>query len=93
MNFDREVLKGILPTLVMEVLAQRSMYGYELSRELPNLTLRTNGIKDFFLMYDFDAPWGYTSTGAKNTLQTYATNYLYITDTEELALKLPPELF
>jgi len=34
MNFDREVLKGILPTLVMEVLAQRSMYGYELSKEM-----------------------------------------------------------
>ena len=34
MNFERELLKGVIPVLVMEVLNRKSMYGYELSQEL-----------------------------------------------------------
>lgn len=34
MQFERELLKGVIPVLVMEVLARKSMYGYELSAEL-----------------------------------------------------------
>ena len=34
MQFERELLKGVIPVLVMEVLHRKSMYGYELSEEL-----------------------------------------------------------
>lgn len=31
MKFERELLKGIAPTVVLEILARGRMYGYELS--------------------------------------------------------------
>jgi PadR family transcriptional regulator PadR len=34
MQFERELLKGVLPAVVMEVLSRKTMYGYELSQEL-----------------------------------------------------------
>jgi PadR family transcriptional regulator PadR len=34
MQFERELLKGVLPAVVMEVLSRKAMYGYELSQEL-----------------------------------------------------------
>jgi DNA-binding PadR family transcriptional regulator len=34
MQFERELLKGVLPAVVMEVLCRKAMYGYELSEEL-----------------------------------------------------------
>ena len=41
MRFERELLKGLAPTLVMELLARQAMYGYELSDALAK---RSNGI-------------------------------------------------
>ena len=41
MRFERELLKGLAPTLVMELLSSESMYGYELSEALAK---RSNGI-------------------------------------------------
>ena len=41
MRFERELLKGLAPTLVMEMLAREAMYGYELSEALAK---RSNGI-------------------------------------------------
>ena len=34
MQFERELLKGVLPAAVMEVLSRKAMYGYELSEEM-----------------------------------------------------------
>ncbi len=34
MQFERELLKGVLPLAVMKLLRQRSMYGYELVKEI-----------------------------------------------------------
>jgi PadR family transcriptional regulator PadR len=31
MKFERELLKGVAPTVVLEILARGKMYGYELS--------------------------------------------------------------
>ena len=31
MRFERELLKGLAPTLVMELLSRKAMYGYELT--------------------------------------------------------------
>ena len=41
MRFERELLKGLAPTLVMELLSRQAMYGYELSEALAK---RSNGI-------------------------------------------------
>ena len=41
MRFERELLKGLAPTLVMELLTRQAMYGYELSEALAK---RSNGI-------------------------------------------------
>ncbi len=41
MRFERELLKGLAPTLVMELLARQAMYGYELSDALAK---SSNGI-------------------------------------------------
>ena len=41
MRFERELLKGLAPTLVMELLTRQSMYGYELSEALAK---SSNGI-------------------------------------------------
>ena len=41
MRFEREILKGVAPTLVMELLSSQTMYGYELSKALAT---RSNGI-------------------------------------------------
>ncbi len=41
MRFERELLKGLAPTLVMELLTSQAMYGYELSEALAK---RSNGI-------------------------------------------------
>jgi len=41
MEFERELLKGVIPVLVMEVLVRKAMYGYELSQELER---RSDGI-------------------------------------------------
>ena len=41
MRFERELLKGLAPTLVMELLCRQAMYGYELSAALAK---RSNGI-------------------------------------------------
>jgi len=41
MRFERELLKGLAPTLVLELLAREAMYGYELSEALAK---RSNGI-------------------------------------------------
>lgn len=41
MRFERELLKGLAPTLVMELLARQAMYGYELSEAVAK---RSNGI-------------------------------------------------
>ena len=41
MRFERELLKGLAPTLVMELLARQAMYGYDLSEALAK---RSNGI-------------------------------------------------
>ena len=34
MKFEREVLKGVAPVVVLEILARGKMYGYELSEAL-----------------------------------------------------------
>ncbi len=34
MQFERELLKGVLPLAVMKMLRQRAMYGYELVKEV-----------------------------------------------------------
>lgn len=34
MQFERELLKGVLPLAVMKLLRQRAMYGYELVKEV-----------------------------------------------------------
>jgi len=34
MRFERELLKGVAPTLVLEMLSRQAMYGYELSKAL-----------------------------------------------------------
>ncbi len=41
MRFERELLKGLAPTLVMELLTRQAMYGYELSEALAK---SSNGI-------------------------------------------------
>ena len=41
MRFERELLKGLAPTLVMELLSSQAMYGYELSEALAK---RSKGI-------------------------------------------------
>ena len=41
MRFERELLKGLAPTLVMELLSREAMYGYELSEALAK---RSDGI-------------------------------------------------
>ena len=41
MRFERELLKGLAPTLVMELLTRQAMYGYELSEALAK---RSSGI-------------------------------------------------
>ena len=34
MKFERELLKGVAPVVVLEILARGAMYGYELSQAL-----------------------------------------------------------
>ena len=34
MKFERELLKGVVPVVVLEILARGEMYGYELSEAL-----------------------------------------------------------
>ena len=41
MKFERELLKGVAATVVLEILARGAMYGYELSEALEN---RSGGI-------------------------------------------------
>ena len=36
MQFERELLKGVLPMAVLKMLRQRAMYGYELVKEISN---------------------------------------------------------
>lgn len=72
MRFERELLKGLAPTLVMELLAAQAMYGYELSEAL---TKRSNGIFNlgkgtlYPLLYNLEAKklivgsWQTGSTG------------------------------
>ena len=58
MRFERELLKGLAPTLVMEALARQAMYGYELSTALAK---SSNGIFDlgkgtlYPLLYNLEA--------------------------------------
>ena len=72
MRFERELLKGLAPTLVMELLARQAMYGYELSEALAK---RSDGIFDlgkgtlYPLLYNLEAKslitgsWQTGSTG------------------------------
>jgi len=41
MKFERELLKGVAPVVVLEILARGAMYGYELSEALEQ---RSKGI-------------------------------------------------
>jgi PadR family transcriptional regulator, regulatory protein PadR len=41
MKFERELLKGVAPVVVLEILSRGSMYGYELSEALAQ---RSGGI-------------------------------------------------
>ena len=41
MKFERELLKGVAPVVVLEILSRGRMYGYELSQVLEK---RSNGI-------------------------------------------------
>jgi PadR family transcriptional regulator PadR len=41
MRFERELLKGVAPVVVLEILSRGSMYGYELSDAIDK---RSNGI-------------------------------------------------
>ena len=58
MRFERELLKGLAPTLVMELLTSQAMYGYELSEALAK---RSDGIFDlgkgtlYPLLYNLEA--------------------------------------
>ena len=47
LRFERELLKGVAPTLVMELLTRQAMYGYELSQALAK---RSNGIFNLILL-------------------------------------------
>ncbi len=51
MRFERELLKGLAPTLVMELLVRQAMYGYELSEALAK---RSNGTL-YPLLYNLEA--------------------------------------
>ncbi len=41
MRFERELLKGVAPVVVLEILSRGRMYGYELSEALEQ---RSNGV-------------------------------------------------
>lgn len=41
MRFERELLKGVAPVVVLEILSRGAMYGYELSEAVER---RSNGI-------------------------------------------------
>jgi PadR family transcriptional regulator PadR len=38
MRFESQLLKGIAPTVVLEILSRGEMYGYQLSEEIENRT-------------------------------------------------------
>jgi len=77
MRFERELLKGLAPTLVMELLARQAMYGYELSEALAK---RSDGIFDlgkgtlYPLLYNLEAKsliTGSWQTGATGRERKY----------------------
>lgn len=58
MQIERELLKGVLPMVVLRLLARRPMYGYELVQEL---TKRSDGVLElgqstlYPLLYNLEA--------------------------------------
>ena len=58
MKFERELLKGVAPVVVLEILSRRRMYGYELSEALEQ---RSGGILNlgrgtlYPLLYNLEA--------------------------------------
>ncbi len=77
MRFERELLKGLAPTLVMELLTSQAMYGYELSEALAK---RSNGIFSlgkgtlYPLLYNLEAKkliTGAWQTGPTNRERKY----------------------
>lgn len=74
MKFERELLKGIAPVVVLEILSRGRMYGYELSEALQQ---RSNGILNlgrgtlYPLLYNLEAKkliaaeWDHTESKRK----------------------------
>ncbi|MCG3137284.1 MAG: hypothetical protein HJJLKODD_01127 [Phycisphaerae bacterium] len=58
MEFERELLKGVLPMAVLKLLRRRNMYGYELVQELSR---QTDGVLElgqstvYPLLYNLEA--------------------------------------
>ena len=74
MKFERELLKGIAPVVVLEILVRGKMYGYELSEAIENrsgkvLTLGKGTL--YPLLYNLEAKklvkgqWEKTESGRK----------------------------
>ncbi len=74
MKFERELLKGIAPVVVLEILARGKMYGYELSEAIEQrsekvLTLGKGTL--YPLLYNLEAKklvqgeWEKTESGRK----------------------------
>ncbi len=74
MKFERELLKGVAPVVVLEVLARGAMYGYQLSEAIAQrsgnvLTLGRGTL--YPLLYNLEAKglvtgqWQNSSTGRK----------------------------
>ena len=58
MKFERELLKGIAPTVVLEILSRGAMYGYELSAAVSrrSATILTLGRGTLYpLLYNLEA--------------------------------------
>ena len=85
MKFESQLLKGIAPVVVLEILSRGQMYGYELSQAIEQrsgeiLTLGKGTL--YPLLYNLEAKklikgkWGKTDSGRKRRYYSITSNIL-----------------
>ena len=91
MKFERELLKGVAPVVVLEILSRGEMYGYELSEAIENrsgdiLTLGRGTL--YPLLYNLEAK-GLVVAETRKSDNGRKRRYYSITSTglEQLAAK------
>lgn len=82
MRFERELLKGVAPMAVLELLAREAMYGYQLSEqlELRSADILTMGRGTLYpLLYNLEAK-GFVTAEEREADTGRKRRYYLITD-------------